>query len=99
MLCSLIVYAYLMVVVERVASKGREVEHYHSFWSFSLITSSDPRAPNRGVGLSDIVRRRRKGKGILPTYFGGFLTLVSRMVIFLFFYVSILLSFLFCLVP
>ena len=70
------VYAPLKVKVGRVAQKGMGVELLHLYFEALTALSSDPRAPNRGIGLSDRKEEERKGKGILPTYLVGFLTLV-----------------------
>ena len=70
------VYALLKVKVGRFAQKGRGVELLHLYFEALIAISSDPRAPNYGVGLSDRKEEKRKGKGILPTYLGGFVTLV-----------------------
>ena len=70
------VYALLKVNVGRVTQKGRGVELLHLYFEALITLSSDPCAPYHGIGLSDRKEEERKGKGILPTYLGGFLTLV-----------------------
>ena len=70
------VYALLKVKVGRVAQKGRGVELLYLYFEALIGLSFDPCAHNHGVGLSDRNEEERKGKGILPTYLGRFLTLV-----------------------
>ena len=56
------VYALLKVKVGGVAQKGRGVELLHLYFEALIALSSDPRAPSRGVGLSDRKEEERKGK-------------------------------------
>ena len=79
------VYALLKVKVGRFAQKGRGVELPHLCFKSLIALYSDPRTPNHGVGLNDRKEEEWKGKGILPTYLGGFLTLVPTHHLFSFF--------------